>query len=123
MSLDGVEVKKLITRIWFRTAFQHFSARWRERLLEALIEDVAIPNHSVKCRRGVKPLQKVEYAELKEIWANTFVPDALRIDLELILTVGRLWGEEALGRLRFTDEGLVEESSSKLGTLLREFRS
>ena len=123
ISLDGMEVKKLITRIWFRTAFQHFSARWRERLLEALIEDVAIPNHSVKCRRGVKPLQEVEYAELKELWANTFVPDALRIDLELILTVGRLWGEEALGRLRFTDEGLVEGSSSKLAALLREFRS
>jgi cell division GTPase FtsZ len=123
ISLDGLEVRKLITRIWFRTAFQHFSARWRERLLEALIEDVAIPNHSVKCRRGVKPLQKVEYAELKELWANTFVPDALRIDLELILTVGRLWGEEALGRLRFTEEGLAEGSSSKLGTLLQGFRS
>jgi cell division GTPase FtsZ len=123
ISLDGLEVRKLITRIWFRTAFEHFSARWRERLLEALIEDVAIPNHPVKCRRGVKPLQKVEYAELKELWANTFVPDALRVDLELILTVGRLWGEQALSRLRFTDEGLAEGSASKLGALLREFRS
>src|SRR5262249_17234570 len=64
ISLDGLEVRKLITRMWFRAAFEHFSARWRERLLEALIEDVAIPNHSVKCRRGVKPLQNVEYAEL-----------------------------------------------------------
>jgi hypothetical protein len=71
----------------------------------------------------VKPLQKVEYAELKELWANTFVPDVLRIDLELILTVGRLWGEEALGRLRFTDEGVAEASSSKLGALLQGFRS
>jgi cell division GTPase FtsZ len=123
ISLDGLEVRKLIARIWFRTAFQHFSAKWRDRLLEALIEDVAIPNHSVKCRRGVKPLQDVEYAELKELWANTFVPDAVRIDLELILTVGRLWGEEALSRLRFTDEGIAEAPSSKLGALLQGFRS
>jgi cell division GTPase FtsZ len=122
VSLDGFEVRKLITTIWFRTVFQHLSASWRERLLEALIEDVAIPNHSVKCRRGVRPLQKVEYAEVKEIWSNTFVPDALRVDLELILAVGRLWGEEALGRLRFTDDGPAE-GSSKLGGLLQGFRS
>jgi hypothetical protein len=115
-------VRKLITRIWFRTVFEHLSARWRERLLEALIEDVAIPNHPVKCRRGVKPLQKVEYGELKEIWANTFVPEELRIDLELILTIGRLWGEEALGRLRFTDD-VPAEGSSKLSGLLQGFRS
>jgi cell division GTPase FtsZ len=122
ISLDGLEVRKLITRIWFRTVFEHLSARWRERLLEALIEDVAIPNHPVKCRRGVKPLQKVEYGELKEIWANTFVPEELRIDLELILTIGRLWGEEALGRLRFTDD-VPAEGSSKLSGLLQGFRS
>ena len=53
----------------------------------------------------MKPLQKVEYAEVKEIWSNTIVPEALRVDLELIMVVGRLWGEEALGRLRFTDDG------------------
>src|SRR5262249_11790659 len=98
------------------------STKWRERLLEALIEDVAIPNHSVKCQRGVKPLQKVEYAEVKEIWSNTFVPDRLRVDLELILTLGRLWGEEALGRLRFADDAPAD-GSSKLGGLLQGFRS
>jgi hypothetical protein len=122
ISLDGFEVRKLITRIWFRSVFQHLSARWRERLLEALIEDVAIPNHPVKCRHGVKPLQKVEYAELKEIWSNTFVLEAVRTDLELILTVGRLWGEEALGRLRFADSGPVD-GSPRLGGLLQGFRS
>src|SRR5262245_12791693 len=122
ISLDGLEVRKLITTVWFRTVFQHLSARWRERLLEALIEDVAIPNHSVKCQRGVKPLQKVEYAEVKEIWSNTFVPDRMRVDLELILTVGRLWGEDALGRLRFADDAPAD-GSSKLSGLLQGFRS
>jgi cell division GTPase FtsZ len=121
ISLDGLEVRKLITKIWFRTVFEYLSARWRERLLEALIEDVAIPNHPVKCRRGVKPLQKVEYAEVKEIWSNTLLPDALRVDLELILVVGRLWGEQALGRLRFTDD-VPTDGSSKWGGLLQGFR-
>ena len=120
--LDGFEVKKLITTFWFRSAFLHLSARWRERLLEALVEDVAIPNHAIKCRRGVKPLQKVDYAEVKEIWSNTIVPETLRVDLELIMVVGRLWGEEALGRLRFTDNGPAD-GSSKLGGLLQGFRS
>ena len=118
----GLEVRKLITRIWFRSVFQHLSARWRERLLDALIDDVAIPNHTIRCRHGSKPLQKVEYAEMKEIWSNTFVPDSVRLDLELILTVGRLWGEEALGRLRFTDEGLADEPS-RLGGWLQGLRS
>jgi cell division GTPase FtsZ len=122
ITLDGLEVRKLLMTIWFRTIFQHLSAAWRERLLEALIGDVAIPNHPIKCRRGVKPLQKVEYSEIKEIWSNTFVPEVLRIDLELLLTVGRLWGEEAIGRLRFADDASAE-GSSKLGGLLHGFRT
>src|SRR5262245_28171885 len=118
ISLEGIEVRKLITRIWFPTVFQHLSAAWRERLLESLIGDVAIPNHPIKCRRGVKPLHQVEYAEVKEIWSKTFVPEAMRPDLELILMIGRLWGEDALGRLRFTDD-VPTDGSSKLGGLLQ----
>jgi cell division GTPase FtsZ len=120
--VDGSEVRKLISRMWFPSIFQHLSVRWRERLLEALIEDVTIPNHAVRCRRGVKPLQRVEYAEVKEIWSKTLVPDAVRADLELILVVGRLWGEEALGRLRFTDD-VPADGASKLAALLQGFRS
>ena len=120
--LEGIEVRKLLGTIWFRTIFQHLSTAWRDKLLEALVEEVVIPNHPIKCRRGVKPLQKVEYAELKEIWSNTFVPEVLRIDLELLLTVGRLWGEETIGRLRFADLD-SPDGSTRLGGLLQGFRT
>ena len=122
VSLDGLEVRKLITTMWFRTVFQHLSDKWRQQLLEALAQDVTVVNHAVRRGRGVKPLQKIEYAEVKEICSSTFVPDAMRADLELILVVGRLWGEEALSRLRFVDDGSAE-GTSKLGGLLQGFRS
>ena len=118
----GLEVRKLLTTVWFRSAFQGLSDAWRERLLEALVEDVVIPNHAVKYRRGVAQLRTLGYAEMKEIFSNTFVADAARTDLELLLAVGRLWGEEALSRFRFADAERGE-GASRLGALLQSFRS
>ena len=122
ISVDGLEVRKLLTTVWFRSAFQGLSDAWRERLLEALVEDVVIPNHAVKYRRGVAQLRTLGYAEMKEIFSNTFVADAARPDLELLLAVGRLWGEEALSRFRFADAE-HGEGASRLGALLQTFRS
>jgi len=117
----GLEVRKLLTTVWFRSAFEGLSDAWRQRLLEALIQDVVIPNHALKCRRGVALLRTLDYAEMKELFANTFVPDAVRIDLELLLAAGRLWGEEALSRFRFVDPERAAKSS-RLGGLLQSFR-
>ena len=122
ISVDGLEVRKLLTTVWFRSAFQGLSDAWRERLLEALVEDVVIPNHAVKYRRGVAQLRTLGYAEMKEIFSNTFVADAARTDLELLLAVGRLWGEEALSRFRFADAERAD-GASRLGALLQSFRS
>jgi len=117
MRLDGVEVRKLLTAIWFRTVFPHFSAAWRDRLLDVLVDEVVIPNHPVKSRHRTKPLKDLSYAEMKEIWSNTFVPETLRADLELLLIVGRLWGDEALSRLRFADAE-PGDRASRLGSLI-----
>ena len=117
MTFEGMEVKKLLTTVWFRSIFPSLSAAWRERLLTALVDDVVIPNHGVKGRRA----RDLGYAELKEIWSNTFVPEAMRVDLELLLVVGRLGGDEAMGRLRFA-ELEPGEGSSKLGSLLHSLR-
>ena len=117
MTFEGMEVKKLLTTVWFRSIFPSLSAAWRERLLTALVDDVVIPNHGLKGRRA----RDLGYAELKEIWSNTFVPEAMRVDLELLLVVGRLWGDEAMGRLRFA-ELEPGEGSSKLGSLLHSLR-
>jgi cell division GTPase FtsZ len=118
----GLDVRKLLTTVWFRSAFEGLSEAWRERLLEALIQDVVIPNHALKYRRGVAQLRTLDYAQMKEIFSNTFVPDAVRIDLELLLAAGRLWGEEALSRFRFADSASAA-GSSRLGALMQTFRS
>ena len=83
------------------SAFERLSEVWRERLLDALVDGFLIPNHPLKSRRGVVPLQTLNYGELKEIYARTFVPDVARVDVELLLAAGRLWGADALGRFRF----------------------
>ena len=120
--IDGGEVRKLASTIWFRTIFPQLSGAWRDRLLQALVEDVVVPNHPVRCRHRVKPLQSVSYDEMKEIWSNTFVPEGQRADLELLLTVGRLWGDEALSRMRFAEHG-PGDGPSKLGALIQSFRA
>ena len=78
--------------------------------------------HPVKCGYRVKALQTVSQEELKELWSNTFVPELQRPDIELLLTVGRLWGDEAVSRLRFADEG-PGDGPSKLGALMQSFRA
>jgi cell division GTPase FtsZ len=121
MAFAGMEVKKLLTTVWFRSIFPSLSAAWRDRLLTALVDEVVIPNHSLKWRRGVTAVRDLGYADLKEIWSNTFVPEAMRVDLELLLVVGRLWGDEALSRIRFA-ELEPGDGSSKLGALLHSLR-
>jgi cell division GTPase FtsZ len=118
MRIDGAEVRKLLTAIWFRTVFPHFSAAWRDRLLDVLADEVVVPNHAVKIRHRTKPLKDLSYAEMKEMWSNTFVPEAMRGDLELLLIVGRLWGDEALSRLRFADAE-PGDRGSRLGALIQ----
>ena len=120
--VDGAEVRKLLTTVWFRSAFERLSEVWRERLLDALVDGFLIPNHPLKSRRGVVPLQTLNYGELKEIYARTFVPDVARVDVELLLAAGRLWGADALGRFRFADSPRGD-GSSRLGALLQSFRS
>jgi len=120
--LDGADVRKLLSTIWFRTVFPKLSQGWRDRLLDALVDGVVVPNHPIKCGYRVKPLQTVSQEELKELWSNTFVPELQRPDIELLLTVGRLWGEEALTRMRFADDG-PGDGSSKLGALMQSFRA
>jgi hypothetical protein len=50
------------------------------------------------------------------------VVDDVRPDLDLLVTVGRLWGGEAVARLRFSEEA-PERESSRFAGLLGSFRS
>jgi cell division GTPase FtsZ len=122
IAVDGFDVRKLLTTVWFRSAFDGLSEAWRERLLDALIAGLVIPNHALKSRRGLAPLESLGYAEIKEIYSKTFVPEAARGDVELLLAAGRLWGAQVLGRFRFAGSPR-SDGGSRLGALLQTFRS
>jgi cell division GTPase FtsZ len=117
MSIEGLAVKQLLGAFWFRSIFPRLSPSWRERLLEALATSVVIPNHVVSRGRQAVHLADATYDELKEIAAKTTVSGAAGTDLQLLLAIARLWGEEARRRLRFV-EVAAPEGSSRLGALL-----
>jgi hypothetical protein len=75
--VDGPDVRKLLTTVWFRSAFQRLSDTWRARLLDALIEAVVLQNHGLKTRRGTVLLRDLEHADIKEAYSKAFVPEAV----------------------------------------------
>jgi hypothetical protein len=119
--MDGSEVRKLLGTMWFRGVVPRLSEEWRERILEALVASPPIPNHVVKVdRRGVR-LSELSHAQLRDSFTKTYVADVARADLELLITVARLWGAQALGRFQFA--GISENSErSRLTTVLQGFR-
>jgi cell division GTPase FtsZ len=121
MAIEGVELRKLLGTLWFRSVFPRLSKDWRERLLHVLADSMAIPNHLVRVGRQGVHLGELTYEQLREIFAKTSVPDAVRTEVQLLLTIGKLWGSEALGRLKFSDVSQTQEVS-KLALLLQGFR-
>jgi cell division GTPase FtsZ len=103
ISIDGLAVKQLPGTFWFRTVFPRLSPSWRERLLDALATTVVIPNHVIWRGRQAVHLADASYDELKEIAETTIVNGAVGTDLQLLLAIARLWGEEAWRRLQFVE--------------------
>ena len=101
--IDGAEVRRLFTAMWFRTVLARLSADWRDRLLKALVEHVRVSNHLVRHGRQVTHLRELTYAQLQEIASNTSLADGVRPDLDLLITVGRLWGADAVKQIRFAE--------------------
>jgi hypothetical protein len=65
-------------------------------------------------------LGELNYEGLQEL-ARTSVPDAIRTDLDLLLTVARLFGGDALKRLRFV-EPAGDRDRSRFSGLLHPWR-
>jgi len=114
MPIEGLDVRKLLGTIWFREIFPRLSPSWRERLFETFAGSVVIPNHVLWRGRQTVHLAGSSYAELKEIAAKTMLSGAAGTDLQLLLTIASLWGEQALSRLRFI-EVAEPEGSGRLG--------
>ena len=65
-------------------------------------------------------LSELTHAQLCEVAAKFSVPDTVKPDLDLMVTVGRLFGDGAVERLRFTD---AAPKPSRLAGLLEGLRS
>jgi hypothetical protein len=117
--VDGPTVKKLLGTFWFRSIFSRLSASWRESLFASLAESLVIPNHALAEGRQVTHLADGSYAELRDIAARMPVTGAAAIDLQLLLTIMQLWGQEARRRLQFVEVPAPAPSrlSSMLGLL------
>jgi cell division GTPase FtsZ len=113
MSIEGIAVKQLLGTFWFRSIFPRLSASWREHLLDALATSVVIPNHLLWQGRQAVHLVDASYDELKKIAAEKIVDvdDPAGPDLQLLLAIGSLWGEEARRRLQFAEVAPPEGSS------------
>ena len=122
LTIDETDLKKLLGTPWFRTVFPCFSQTWRQRLFDVLVESTIVPNHALRVGRQEIHLSEITYPQLKEIFSQVSVTDAIRGDLRLLMAVGSLWGPESLGRLQFGNSKHYGESS-KLAGLLQGFRA
>ena len=48
MPLEGAEIRKLVRTFWFRSVFPRLSSQWRDRMLDALLDGVTLPNYAIK---------------------------------------------------------------------------
>lgn len=117
MPIDGAAVKQLLGTFWFRSVFPHFSASWRERLLTTLAASIVIPNHVLSKGRHPMPMAEISHEDLKEIAGKTTVNGAAGADLQLLLAITGLWGDDARRVLRFSDVE-APPSASRIGALL-----
>jgi hypothetical protein len=120
--IDGVEVRKLLGLMWFRSVLTRLSRDWRERILNVLVESAAVPDHALRVGRQTLHLRELTFEQLQEIGSKTMVPDVIRADLDLLITIGRFWGADALKRVRFV-EAPERQEASMMASLLDRFRS
>ena len=119
--IDPGELRRLLGTIWFRSVLTRLSRDWRDRMLETLIASEALADHAVKFGRKTMHLRELSYEQLQEIRAGAILPDDVQADLDLLITVGRFWGPDAVKRFQFV--AAPERSGlSMMETLLDRFR-
>jgi hypothetical protein len=121
MPMDGPELRKLLGTFWFRSVFPHLSSAWRDRMLNVLVEQVTIPNHAVRNARRTMHLKEMTQDQRQQLMTERSLPDAIRADLQLLVTVATLWGAEALDRFEFTPVPDAADTS-RIAQLLQPFR-
>ena len=115
--IDGGELRRLLGTVWFRTVLGQLSREWRERILQVLIESATVTDHAVKRGRQTVHLRELSYKELQDVRSTTLVPDRIRPDLDLLITIGRFWGADAVKRFRFAEAPERHDASMMKGLL------
>jgi hypothetical protein len=121
MLTDGRELRRLLGTFWFRSVFTRLSPAWREHVLNVLVEQVTIPNYTVKVGRRPVRLDELTQEQRRQMMTDPGLADAIRGDLQLLVTVAMLWGDEALGRFTYTHMPEAADTS-KIAQLLQPFR-
>ena len=116
LPIDAAEVKKLLGTLWFRGVVPRMSAAWKARIFDVLADNADIPNHRIKRGRNVANLSDLSYEDLGEV-SRSSCPGTVRPEVDLLLTVGRLFGEDSLKRLRFVDPAPHTGKSTLAGLL------
>ena len=113
ISLDCAEIRKLLGTVWFRSVFAQLSPDWRDRILDTLLEASPLPDHVVRVGRHDLRASEATCEELKRVTTETVLPDAVRADLGLLVSVGTLWGADAMKRFEFAPLPPRESLSSR----------
>src|SRR4029453_15429390 len=100
--MDGRELRKLLGTFWFRSVFPRLSPAWHERMLDVLVENVSIPDHVIKTGRRSVRVSELTNEQRRQLLNGTSLPDAVRLDLQLLVMVATLWGEQVLERFALT---------------------
>lgn len=119
--IDPLELRRLLGTLWFRSVLTQLSGHWRDRMLETLIASAAVVDHTMKFGRKTVHLRELSIEQLQEIRAKTMLPDDVQADVDLLITVGRFWGPDAVQRVHFV--AAPERSGpSMMESLLDRFR-
>jgi len=119
--LDATELRRLLGMMWFRNVFPRLPLDLQQRLLHVLVEGATVSDHVVKRGRQIAHLRELSYEELEETGSKMVLPDWLRPELDLLITVGRFWGADAVKRLRFV-EAPERREPSMMESLLHKLR-
>ena len=120
IAMDGPELRRLLSTFWFRSVFPRLSRDWRDRILSVLVAHAPLTDHIVGTGRRAMHLRDMTHEERQRLVNDPNVPEAVRADLQLMVTVAALWGPEALERFQFTTGPVAE--TSRIGILLQPFR-
>ena len=119
--MDGRVLKKLLGTFWFRSVFAQLSAAWQARMLDVLAEHVTIPDHPIANGRRVLHLREMTPEQRQHLLSDPGLPEPIRPDVQLLVTVAALWGADGLARLGFPAD-LAAQDTSRIALLLQPFR-